>query len=197
MPLVVQGLDLGDNVLVAVVIRHVIKGFLQVLGGGIGFGGQFKIRRDGDDIDIFPELAVQHVVVISDRIRGPVGVVPPVSAEEDLAVIESADLLNGGFPIIFILFGLDQVGGHVHPINVMLFGKPGRAFQELVVLAEELVFVAGRPGRFDIPEVVDDRVELDDHLVALGLQGGDVGGHFVPVRLGNGGVAAVEVAKVS
>lgn len=169
---------------------------MQVLRGRVGFSGQFKVGGDGNDIDIFPELAVQHVVIVRHRIRGPVGIVPPVGAEEDLAVIQGPDLLNGRFPIVFVLFGLDQVGGHVHPINVMLFSKLGRALQELVVLTEELVFVAGRPRRFDITEVVDDRVELNDHLVALGLQGGNIGGHFVPVGLGNRRVATVEIAKV-
>ena len=78
----------------------------------------------------------------------------------------------------------------------MLFGKAGGAFQELIVVGKETVLVGRGPGGFHIAQVIDDRVELDDNLVTLGLQGGDVGGHLVPVGLADCWLVAVEVPKV-
>ena len=197
VPLVVQGLDLFHNVLVAVVVGDVIEGFLQVCRRWIGFVGQLEVSGDTDDVNVLPELAVQHIVVVGDGVRGPVGVVPPVGAEEKLTMIQRPDLLNGGFPVVFILFGLDQVGGQIHAVNMMFFSKAGGTFQQLVVLGKEAVLIGGCPGSFHIAQVVDDRVELDDHFVALGLQGGDVGSHFVPVGLADRWLVPVKVAKVS
>ena len=79
---------------------------------------------------------------------------------------------------------------------MVLFGKAGGALQQLVVGGKEAVFVGRGPGGFDITQVIDDRVELDDDLVALGLQGRDVSRHFVPVGLADRWLIPVEVAKV-
>ena len=197
VPLVVQGLDLLDNVLVAVVIRDIIEGFLQVCRRRVGFVGQLEVSGDTDDIDVLPKLAVEHIVVVGDGVGCPVGVVPPVGTEKELTMVERTDLVNGGFPIVFILFGVDQVGRQIHAVNMMFFGKASGAFQQLVIVGKEAVLVGRGPGGFDIAQVIDNRVELDDNLVALGLQGGDVGGHLVPVGLADRRLVPVKIPKVS